>query len=249
MLHFMQTQMDAGSVIGRAFTIYKEQAGVLIPVALGLFLVVGILGGLAGATLVLLPIYFVVAIIAHILFQGMVISLVSDVQDGRRDYSPGELIQSVVPVVVPLFLAALVAGLLTAISVITLVGPFILITAWFVVAPVIVVERVGPIAALGRSWQLVKPRFGQVFLTIFLLFLIVIVLSFVLGLVGAVAGDVGRIDGNIIASALTAPVWALTAAVSYYALAGGVPAAQPAAGMNVTPDTSAPPPPPPPAQV
>lgn len=246
----MHTQMDAGSVIGRAFTIYKEQAGVLIPVALALFLIVGILGGLASATLVLIPIYFVVAIVAHILFQGMVIALVSDVQDGRRDYSPGELIQSVVPVVVPLFLAALVAGLLTAISVITIVGPFILITAWFVVAPVIVVERTGPIAALGRSWQLVKTHFGQVFLTIFLLFLIVFGISFVLGFVGAVAGDVGRIVVNIIASALTAPVWALTAAVSYFALAGGGQPAAPAEGMNATPDitTSAPPPPPPPTQ-
>jgi len=250
MLRFMQTQMDAGSVIGRAFNIYKEQAGVLIPVALGLFLVVGILGGLASATLFLLPIYFVVAIIAHILFQGMVIALVSDVQDGRRDYTPGELVQSVVPVAVPLFLAALVAGLLTAISIITIVGPFILITAWFVVAPVIVVERVGPIAALGRSWQLVKPRFWQVFLTIFLLFLIVIVLSFVLGLIGAIAGDIGAIIVNVIAAAITAPVWALTAAVSYYALAGGTGTPQPAEGMNATPDPTVgtpPPPPPPPA--
>jgi len=241
----MQTHIDAGSVIGRAFNIYKEQAGVLIPVALGLFLVVGVLGGLAGATLFLLPIYFVVAIVAHILFQGMVIALVRDVQDGRRDYSPGELIQSVVPVVVPLFLVALVAGLLTLLGFALLILPgFFLVTAWFVIAPVVVVERTGPIAALGRSWQLVKPHFWQVFLTIFLLFLIVFAASFVLGIIGAIFGDVGRIVLNVVASALTAPIWALTATVTYFALRGDTPA--PAGDVAVTPETSVAPPPPPP---
>ena len=188
-----------------------------------------------------------VAIVAHILFQGMVISLVSDVQDGRRDYSPGELIQSVVPVVLPLFVVALVAGVLTLLAFITIIGGFFLVTAWFVIAPVVVVERTGPIAALGRSWQLVKPHFWQVFLTIFLLFLIVFAASFVLGIIGAIFGDVGRIVLNVVASALTAPIWALTATVTYFALRGDAPA--PAGDVAVAPDTTtsaAPPPPPPP---
>ena len=63
----------------------RRQRGVLLPVAFWLFLVVAILNGIAGSSPFLLLLASVVGIAAGTLYQGMVVNLVRDVQDGRRD--------------------------------------------------------------------------------------------------------------------------------------------------------------------
>ena len=67
--------------------------GCCLPVAFWLFLVVAILNGIAGSSLLLLLLASVVGIAAGTLYQGMVVNLVRDVQDGRRDSSAGELLE------------------------------------------------------------------------------------------------------------------------------------------------------------
>src|SRR5262249_32951162 len=158
-----------------------EQAGVLLPVAFGLFLIVAILNGLLATSLLLGLIGFAVSVIATTLYPGMVVSLVSDVQDGRRDSSVGELIEATWPVVLPLLGARILAGIAIAVGFFLLVVPgLFLLTIWSVIAPVIVVEHSGAVDAFGRSRELVKGNGWQVFGVIVVVFLITVIASIVL---------------------------------------------------------------------
>lgn len=154
----MERKLDVGGTLSQAFSIYGSQAGVLLPLAFGLFLLVAVVAGLlASVSWVLLPIVVAISVIANTLYQGMVVSLVSDVQDGRRDSSIGDLVNAASPVILPLFLAGLLAGLGIALGLILLIVPgLILLTIWSVIAPVIVLERTGVMAAFGRSRELVR---------------------------------------------------------------------------------------------
>ena len=51
-----------------------------------------------------------VSLIATTLYTGMVVKLVEDVQDGRRDHSAGDLLGSAAPVIAPLIGAGLIVG-------------------------------------------------------------------------------------------------------------------------------------------
>lgn len=216
----MNRKLDIGGTLSQIFSTYGSQAGVLLPVAFGLFLIVAVVNGiLAGSVLVLVG--FAVSIVAGTLYQGMVVGLVRDVQDGRRDSSAGDLIEAAWPVVLPLIGVGILAGIAIAIGFVLLVVPgLILLTIWAVVAPVIVIERKGVIDSFGRSRELVRGNGWQVFGVIFVVFLITAVVGVVLGVIGAGVSDSlgGRILFNLIASTLTAPITALAAATIYFRL-------------------------------
>lgn len=235
----MNRKLDVGATLSRIFSIYGEQAGVLFPVAFGLFLLVAIVTALLGGSFLLSLVAFGVSVIAGTLYQGMVVGLVRDVQDGRRDSSVGELIEATWPVVFPLIGAGILAGIGIAVGFLLLLVPgLILLTIWSVIAPVIVVERSGAVDAFGRSRALVKGHGWQVFGVIVVVFLISAAASVVLGLIGAAVSDtfVVQVLFNLIASTLTAPIAALAASTIYFGLlaldepAGQMPPAPPAPG-------------------
>ncbi|HEX2161383.1 MAG TPA: hypothetical protein VHF88_06130 [Thermoleophilaceae bacterium] len=212
-----------GGTLSQAFSIYGSQAGVLIPLALALFLVVAVVNGLAAESVVLLPVGLAVSIIAGTLYTGMVVALVSDVQDGRRDYSVGELARSASHVILPLIGAGLLAGIGIGIGFLLLVIPgLFLMTIWAVIAPVIVLERVGVMKSFGRSRELVKGDGWRVFGVIVIVFIIVIVVRAILGAIAVGIDDstVAQIIFDWIGSSLTAPISALVAAVIYFRLKG-----------------------------
>jgi hypothetical protein len=217
----MEHKLSVGDTLRRAFSIYRDQAGVLLPVAFWLFLGVAVLEVLLEDSLALLTVALLTLVVAF-LYQGMVVGLVRDVQDGRRDATVRELISSVVPVLMPL----IGAGLLTAIGIffgfLLLVVPgFYLLAVWAVTAPVVVIERRGVFDALGRSRQLVRGN-GWPVLGVFL---VAIVIGLVVGLLlAALAEDLA--EGEILeivlyalASTVTAPIEALVASVLYFRLA------------------------------
>jgi hypothetical protein len=217
----LNRKIEVGSTLEEVFSIYRAQAGTLLPVAFWIFLAVAIVNGLAGGSLLLLGLAVAVGIVAGTLYTGMVVGLVSDVQDGRRDSSVRDLIDSAVPVIGPLILAGIVSGVGIAIGLFLLLVPgLFLLTIWAVIAPVIVVERSGAIAALGRSRELVRGNGWPVFGAIVSAFLIVLVGSIVFGAIAeAIAnGPIVRIVFSAIASTLTAPVSALVASVLYFRL-------------------------------
>jgi hypothetical protein len=211
-----------GDVLNRVFDLYKQHFGVLIPAAFWLFLVVSILGGVLSRTnAVALLIFYVVSLAVAILYQGMVVSLVHDVQDGRRDSSVGELFRSVGPVLGALIGASLLYGIAVGIGFILLIVPgCILLTIWAVIAPAIVIEKKDAMASFGRSRELVRGFGWPVFGAVLVATLITAIASIILlAIADAIAdGPILRIVFGALASTLTAPVGGLLAAVIYYRL-------------------------------
>jgi MFS family permease len=219
----MERKLTVGEVLGETFAIYRAQAGVLLPVAFWLFLLVAVIDGLTADNLSLFWIGIVFGLAVGILYQGMVVRLVEDIQDGRRDNSVGELMGSVMPVLGPLLGAGILAGLGIGLGIILLVVPgLFLLTIWAVIAPVIVIERRPVFESFGRSRELVRGNGWPVFGTVLTAFLISVLASIVFGGIadGLANGPLVRIVFSALAATLTAPIGALVAAVLYFRLLG-----------------------------
>jgi hypothetical protein len=218
----MNRSIDIGSVISRVFSIYADQAAVLLPAAAVVFVVIGLISALLiVAAPVLAILAFVVILVGTTLYTGMVVELVADVQDGRRDATVGQLLNAATPVIGPLILVGIVAGIGILIGFILIIIPgLILITIWSVFAPVIVLERPGGLKALGRSRELVKGNGWQVFGVIVVLVIGVGIVSAIIEAVGDAGGTGVSIVVRVIVEIFTAPISALAASVLYFELRG-----------------------------
>jgi len=217
----MDGKVSVGETIGEAFSIYRDQAGVLLPVAFWLFLISAIVEAATNQVLALFWIAIVVSVTVATLYQGMVVGLVKDVQDGRRDSSVGELMRSVLPV----FWRLLGASILLALGIfggtlLLIVPGLYLLTIWAVVAPAIVVERRKVTDAFGRSRQLVRGNGWPVFWTMVVATLIGIAAA--LGLTAlataVVEGEIVGLVFTVLAQTVAAPIAALIASVLYFRL-------------------------------
>ncbi len=234
----MGRSIDIGAVISRTFEIYVDQASVLMPAAAVVFVFSGLLTILLIAAAPALTILgLIVSLIAVTLFTGMVVKLVDDIQDGRRDASPGELLRAVTPVLGQLILVAVVAGVAEGIGFVFLIVPgLFLVTIWSVAAPVVVLERPGGLGALGRSRELVRGNGWQVFGVILILVIGVAVVGGVIDVVASAAGTAVGLIVRVIVGVLSAPISALAAAVLYFDLRG----VRPGGGVPAEPDPSGP---------
>jgi hypothetical protein len=218
----VSSRVNVGAVVRRTFEIYVDQASVLMPAAAVVFVISGILTALLLAASPALGIVgFIISLVASTLFTGMVVELVADVQDGKRDATPGQLLRAATPVIGNLILVGIVAGIGIVIGFILVIVPgLILITIWSVAAPVVVLERPGGLRALGRSRELVKGDGWNVFAVILLLVILVGVVTVVLEAVAAAAGAGVGIVVRVIVGILTAPISSLAQAVLYFQLRG-----------------------------
>jgi hypothetical protein len=228
----MQHRIDGGSVIRRVLQIYVDQASVLMPAAAVVFVFTGIIAALlivASPGLALLAL--LIDLVAGTLFTGMVVELVADVQDGRRDSSPGQLLRAVTPVLGQLILVGILAAIGIVIGFIFIIVPGLyLITIWSVAAPVVVLEHPGATAALSRSRELVRGNGWQVFGVILVLYIVVGVISFIIEGIAESAGSGAGIVVRVIVGVLTAPLASLAAAVLYFELRGAAPKQAPGVG-------------------
>jgi hypothetical protein len=215
-------KIEVGAVIRRTFEIYVDQAPVLMPAAAVVFVISGLFGILlVAASPALALVAFVVSLIATTLYTGMIVELVSDVQDGKRDASAGQLLRAVSPVLGQLILVGVLAGIGEVIGFVLIIVPgLILITIWSVAAPVVVLERPGAVRALGRSRELVRGNGWQVFGVIVLLVIGLGVLTEVIYVIASSASTAVGLVVRVVLGILTAPIAALAAAVLYFELRG-----------------------------
>jgi hypothetical protein len=218
--HQVTNSIDVGGIIRRVFQIYVYQASVIMPAAVIVFLITGVLSTVltqASRGLGLLAV--VISLVGTSLFTGMVVELVGDIQDGRRDASVGQLLRAVTPVLGQLILVGFIAAVAEGIGLLLLVVPgLVLLTMWSVFAPVIVLENPGGLRALGRSRELVRGNGWQVFRVIFVLVVVP----------GIVAGGVALCDRStgtgvgllirVVVDVLIVPLSSLAAAVLYFDL-------------------------------
>jgi hypothetical protein len=218
----LKDRLDVGAVIRRVFDIYVDQAPVLMPAAAVVFVFTGIVSAvLVAAAPALALVALVIGLVANTLFTGMVVELVADIQDGRRDASVGQLLRAVTPVLGQLLLVAVVAGIGVVVGFLLLIVPgLILITVWSVAAPVVVLERPPGLRALARSRELVRGSGWQVFGVIFVVVILVAVLSGAVELAADSAGAGAGIVVRVIVGVLTAPLYALVVSVLYFQLRG-----------------------------
>jgi hypothetical protein len=216
------SSIDVGAIIRRTFQIYVDQAPVLMPAAAVVFVISGIFGVLLiAASPGLAFIALIVSLVATTLFTGMVVELVSDIQDGKRDASASQLLRAASPVLGKLILVGIVAGIGEAIGFILIIVPgLILITIWSVAAPVVVLERPNGLRALGRSRELVRGNGWQVFGVLLLLLIGVGILSEVIVVIASAGGTAVGLVVRVIVGVLTAPISALAVAVLYFDLLG-----------------------------
>jgi hypothetical protein len=229
----MQARLDVGGVIRRVFDIYVDQASILMPAAAVVFVFTGIVSAvLVAASAALLPVAEIIGFVAITIFIGMVVELVADVQDGRRDASVGQLLSAVRPVLGQLILVGIVAAIGIAIGFILIIVPgLILLTLWWVAAPVVVLEHPGVFAALRRSRELVRGNGWQVFSVILVLYILVFVVSAIIDGVASSASTGVGIVVQVIVGVLTAPLAALAAAVVYFELRGASTGVAPGEGQ------------------
>jgi hypothetical protein len=216
----MAGRLDVGGVVGKVWRIYVDEAPVLMPAAAVVFVFTGIISTVllrSGSGLGLLA--ELIGLIATWLFTGMVVGLVADVQDGRRDATASQLLRAVVPVLGSLILVAVVAGILIVIGFVLVIVPgLILLTIWSVAVPAVVIERPAGLAALGRSRELVRGHGWQVFGVIILLYFLVLVVSVALQAAGDSLSTAAGIVIAVVVGVLTAPLPALAQSVLYFEL-------------------------------
>jgi hypothetical protein len=246
----MNAKLDTGRVFERIFQIYREQFTLLIPAALVLFIPVAILNGVlltSGGALVGLA-TIAIGLIATYWFQGMVVEAVVDILDGRRDHTVGSLFSSATPFLGRLIGAGVLATIIIVIGFILIIVPgLIALTFLAVVAPAVVIDRLGVTDALRRSRELVSGNAWRVFGVLVVLFLVTALVS---GIVNAIGGSVsddsfaGFAVAELIVRVLLTPLSAIAATVMYVELrrAKGEPLAEDAAATP-TPATPAPEPP------
>ena len=211
--------ISPGAVVSRILEIYRDQFGVLFGTAVVLYALQFVIYLVLPATLALVLVMLFWAL--SILYQGMVVELVQDVQDGRRDHSVGQLLRSVEPVFWPLIAVSILFGIGVAVGFILLIIPgLILIVIWSVVAPVTVLERPGVFAAFRRSREIVRGNGWNVFGVIVIVFVIVFLISIAAGLAASGLGSVGHALVQWAVNSAIAPITALSASVLYFALRG-----------------------------
>lgn len=231
-------KISVGNVVNETFSVYFQNAAPLIGSAIAVFLVVGLIAGILQSVggVVLVLIGGIVRLAGYALYTGFVVKLVEDVRDGKRDSTIGDLFSSVAPAMLSLIAFGILFAIGVGLGLIVVIVPgLILLTFWSVGAPAIVVEGIGPVQAMGRSWALVRGSSWPVFGTLVVILLIVIVFGFVLGSIATPIGDGAIVVASIISGALTAPVFSLAVSVMYFDLGGSRVAAAPATPIEPPP--------------
>jgi Co/Zn/Cd efflux system component len=224
--------VDVGAVLREAWALYKRFFTRFVLVAAAVFVVLGFVDALITsigddgfALLFWGLIGLVVSLVGYFWLQGTLVEAVRDVRDGRADVPLAELFSRTRPRLPALIAAGLIASIAIGIGLLLFIVPgLFLLTHWFLIAPVIVLEGKSAGESFGRSWELVRGQawqaFGLILSTIVLVILAAIVIGIVAALVLAPLPDVlGDWISSLVLNTLIAPFVALAWTLGYYHLA------------------------------
>lgn len=225
--------MQAGSIIGQAWDMYKAHWRHLLPIALVVYVLISLFALLLAVLLGWFGVVLgsLVGLAGIFWLQGALVIAIDDVRDGRADLSIGETLDRVRPRLNTLTLAGLIAAIAVGIGLVLLIAPGLyLLTIWLLIVPAIMLEGCGVSAAFARSQELVRGYGWSVFGVIALTVLILIGVSILFGIVrSSVDSNWVGVVINIISQSVTAPFVALAWTITYYELRGLKGAEPPAA--------------------
>jgi hypothetical protein len=209
-------------VLGESWQLYKTHARHLLTIAFVIYLITAIVsallqevGGIFGALLGSL-----VTLVAVFLLQAALVKAVQDVRDGSIDMSVGQTFSAASPYLGSVGGASILAGILITLGFILLIIPgLFLVTIWCLIVPVIVLEQAGALASFGRSFQLVRANFWNVFGTLFLVFVLLFAVDLVLGIIFRFMPHLlGNFLAAVIGGTLVAPFIAVVVTLMYFRL-------------------------------
>jgi len=223
--------MTVGGVLNEAFALYQRFFVRFFLTAAAVFVVLNLVAAIAEDVSAdtqdaVAAFWGLVALVALLLgsiwLQGALTATVADVRAGRADAGIEATYRRVRPYLGTLFVAGLLVGVGVVLGAIALILPgLFLLTRWIVVTPVVVLEELGALDALRRSWQLVRGHGWTVFG--------VIVVTVVLAAVGQtlfialflfLPAFLQTWIGGLVANSLVAPFVALSWTIMYFHLRG-----------------------------
>ena len=154
------------------------------------------------------------------MLQAALVKAVQDIRDGRADLSVGQTFSAATPYIGSVAGASILAGIAIAFGLVLLIIPGLaLITIWCLIVPVIVLEQTGALASFGRSLQLVRGYFWNVFGTLFIVWVILLGVSLVLAAIFSFMPHLlGNFLSQVISGTLVAPFIALVVTSMYFRL-------------------------------
>jgi hypothetical protein len=170
---------------------------------------------------------YLVSILCYALTQSsLMFGTVQDLRGQRAGF--GAIVSRGIATLVPVFDAALLMTLGFTVGLVLLIVPgIILFTMWWVTIPAIVAERVGVIAAFGRSRRLTEGRRWAI-LGLFVIIIVIrqlagLLVGAVFGMLFGVAGGMSRlieaaVVGGLIVGILFSAYLAVATAVGYFYL-------------------------------
>jgi hypothetical protein len=210
-------------VISEAWAMYKAHWRHLLPIALAVYVVLGVISALLAAVLenwAAAIISAAIAIIGAFWLQGALVKAVEDVRDGRADLSLSETFSNAWPFVPAVAIAGILAGLGIALGLLLLIVPgLVLLTWWIVIIPVIVLERKRASESFGRSRELVRGYGWNVFGVILLTILLLIGAAIVIAIILSPLDDwLQELISDILSGTLIAPFNAVVWTLLYFRL-------------------------------
>jgi hypothetical protein len=232
--------VSIGRILGRAFgTLSSNPMGTLgvaflisaLPSLLYLYLAVSLQGWMpadmpvlaSGMLSAAIGIFLsAVPIVLWSIAQGALVRPTVAFAEGGKA-GPGESLAAALRVAIPLFLLALLGSIALLFGFLLLVVPgLMLYVMWSAAVPSLVVERLGPIEAFGRSRELTRGARWRVFGLLLTLLVLYWLFAALTGLVGVAAGSTAEFGANAWADLSATDMGPNLASSTLTAAVGGV---------------------------
>jgi len=230
-------RLDVSRVIRRTAQIYWARGGLLIPLAIMIIGIPGLVGDygasheLIGLTLASL----LFQLLGSFWYAGFVAEIVRREEMGSQDLALGSVVARVMPFTLRLIAVGALAEICIFLGFVALIVPGIFLAIRFsLVAPAVVIDGSTATGALDRSNRVVKGNSWRMVLLLLALFGIGVALGLVVGLLGR-AFSVDADIRNFVFGSAFGPFFVLPLALTYLQLATGRPLGDEASPSAATP--------------